>query len=364
MQLLATRGTKSLVLAVCTSALALALCFGAQTAQAVEPTTSAEAWEQLMVQQAALDEASNRYFAALGEYQDAQTEHDAAAAKLDKLERELSKAQERLSERARELYRSGAGSWMEVLLGSTTFHDFIRNLDFLNFINENDAALVQEERDLRTQSREQQAILAEQLQRTSRTADEAYEAFKKAEELTLDIQAAYERLNAEEQAYIAQQAALEASQAADDQMVADAIAASGGTVNSDGSITDAEGNVYSSPYEYSNATGSDIVARALSQLGASYVWGGVGGSWGGFDCSGFVSYALTGSNTRLGTTADFNTWNEVNDPQPGDVCVIHEANGNQHTGIYLGDGKMVHASDEKTGVVISDVQKGMKFVRQ
>ena len=94
------------------------------------------------------------------------------------------------------------------------------------------------------------------------------------------------------------------------------------------------------------------------------VWGGGGGSDGGYDCSGFVSYALTGSNTRLGTTADFVNWNRVSDPQPGDVCVIHEANGSQHTGIYIGNGQMVHAMDSDNGVVVSDVQKGMIYVRQ
>ena len=65
----------------------------------------------------------------------------------------------------------------------------------------------------------------------------------------------------------------------------------------------------------------------------------------------------------MGTTADFVNWNQVSDPQPGDVCVIHEANGSQHTGIYIGDGQMVHAMDSNNGVVVSDVQKGMIYVR-
>ena len=46
------------------------------------------------------------------------------------------------------------------------------------------------------------------------------------------------------------------------------------------------------------------------------------------------------------------------------VCVIHDENGSQHTGIYIGDGQMVHAMDTKHGVVVSDVQKGMIYVRQ
>ena len=372
MQVSAVREIKGVaVVALFAVVIASMLCALSTTALA-EPTTSAEALEQLNAQQAKLDEASTRYFAALDDYQDAVKQHDEAAEKLSLIEADLAVAQQRLGERARELYRTGTGSWMEVLLGSASFADLARNLDFLNIINENDAALIQEERDLRAESREQEAVLEEQMQRSEHSANEAYDAYKEAEELTLQIQATYERLNAEEQAYIAQQAALQAQmeaeaaaqQYANDQAVAQAVMDSGATVNDDGSITDSSGTTYSTPTEYSAATGNEIVDRALAELGSSYVWGGVGGSSGGYDCSGFVSYALTGENTRLGTTADFITWNEVSDPQPGDVAVIHEENGSQHTGIYIGDGQMVHASDESTGVIISDVQDGMTFVRQ
>ena len=350
--------------------MAFTLSFGAAPAFA-EPATSSEALAELTAQQESLDKASSKYFTALADYDDAVKERDKAEAKLKKIEAKLKDAQSRLSDRARELYRTGTGSWIDVLLGSSSFGDLTTNIELINRVNENDAALIQEERDLREQSRDQKAVLEEQVQRSSHSADEAYKSFKEAEDLTKTMRATYERLNAEEQAYIAAQAAAQAEaeaaaaadQAAGDQAVADAIAESGGTVNDDGTITDSDGNTYSSPSEYSAATGNDIVDRAMAQLGADYVWGGVGGSDGGYDCSGFVSYALTGENTRLGTTADFVNWNQVSDPQPGDVCVIHEANGSQHTGIYIGDGQMVHAMDSNNGVVVSDVQKGMIYVR-
>ena len=70
----------------------------------------------------------------------------------------------------------------------------------------------------------------------------------------------------------------------------------------------------------SNATsgkGSSIVETALSHLGTRYVYGGA--SAGGFDCSGFVSYCLTGSYSRLGSTYTFLGWSEVYEPQPGDI---------------------------------------------
>lgn len=346
---------------------ALTLCFWAPAAYA-EPTTSAEALEELNAQQASLDDASNRYFDALKSYEAAVEEHDKAEARLKEVEAELADMQDRLGSRARELYRTGLGSWIDVLLGSLSFTELTRNIDIINKVNNNDIALIQKDKELREESRELEAVSEEQMQRSSVAADDAYKAFQEAEALTRHIQEVFEALSAEEQAAVANevamQAELAAQQAANDQVVAQAVAESGAVMNSDGSVTDSSGNTYSSPSEYSAATGNAIVDRALAQLGANYVWGGVGGSDGGYDCSGFVSYALTGQNTRLGTTATFNTWNEVSDPQPGDVVVIHQTNGSQHTGIYIGNGQMVHASDSKTGVIVSDVQKGMKYVRQ
>ena len=102
--------------------------------------------------------------------------------------------------------------------------------------------------------------------------------------------------------------------------------------------------------------GGSVVSRAYSQLGAAYVWGAC--SPGAFDCSGFVSYCLTGSYTRLGTTYTFLGWTQVSDPQPGDVCV----NAN-HCGIYIGGGQMIHAATEGVGVIVGAVQSGMIYVR-
>lgn len=108
---------------------------------------------------------------------------------------------------------------------------------------------------------------------------------------------------------------------------------------------------------YSSSTGSAIVDRAYSCLGAAYVWGAC--SPGAFDCSGLVSYCLTGSYTRLGTTTTFYGWPRVSNPQPGDVCVKIG-----HTGIYIGGGQMIHAATEGVGVIIGPVQSGMVYVRR
>lgn len=116
-------------------------------------------------------------------------------------------------------------------------------------------------------------------------------------------------------------------------------------------------NTSSNTTSGSNANGGTIVSRAYSQLGKPYVWGAVGPS--SFDCSGFVSYCLTGSYTRLGTTLTFMGWTRVSNPQPGDVVTTAT-----HCGIYIGNGQMIHAPHTGDVVKVGPVQSGMIYVRR
>ena len=116
-------------------------------------------------------------------------------------------------------------------------------------------------------------------------------------------------------------------------------------------------NTSSSTTSGSNANGGTIVSRAYSQLGKPYVWGACGPN--SFDCSGFVSYCLTGSYTRLGTTLTFMGWTRVSNPQPGDVVTTAT-----HCGIYIGNGQMIHAPHTGDVVKVGPVQSGMIYVRR
>lgn len=116
-------------------------------------------------------------------------------------------------------------------------------------------------------------------------------------------------------------------------------------------------NTSSNTTSGSNANGGMIVSRAYSQLGKPYVWGACGPS--SFDCSGFVSYCLTGSYTRLGTTLTFMGWTRVSNPQPGDVVTTAT-----HCGIYIGNGQMIHAPHTGDVVKVGPVQSGMIYVRR
>ena len=127
--------------------------------------------------------------------------------------------------------------------------------------------------------------------------------------------------------------------------------------NTSSSTTKPSGNNTSSnTTSGSNANGGTIVSRAYSQLGKPYVWGACGPN--SFDCSGFVSYCLTGSYTRLGTTLTFMGWTRVSNPQPGDVVTTAT-----HCGIYIGNGQMIHAPHTGDVVKVASVPSNMRIVR-
>jgi cell wall-associated NlpC family hydrolase len=86
------------------------------------------------------------------------------------------------------------------------------------------------------------------------------------------------------------------------------------------------------------------VQAALTQVGTPYVWGGAGP--GGFDCSGLVMWAFNqaGINLPHSSQAQANGGQPValSDLQPGDVLTFYS--DASHSGIYVGDGMMIHSS--------------------
>lgn len=81
----------------------------------------------------------------------------------------------------------------------------------------------------------------------------------------------------------------------------------------------------------------DSVKRAEACIGVPYRSGS--SSPYGFDCSGLVSYCLTGNYGHAYTSYVFWNMPAVSDPQPGDVVACSPG----HCGLYIGDGLMIHA---------------------
>lgn len=98
---------------------------------------------------------------------------------------------------------------------------------------------------------------------------------------------------------------------------------------------------------------SDIVSLAISQLGKKYISGDSGPN--SFDCSGLTRYLyLTTKGISLPRSAvdqgNAGVAVSVQEMQPGDL-VFFGRKVITHVGIYVGNGKYVHASTPKKGVI-------------
>ncbi len=303
-----------------------------------------EALSKLNAMQDTLDRLSAEYGEALAAQAEAEEARDAAQKRIEEISVEIADLQDRLSERAREMYRHGSTSFIEMLLGATSFENFATSWDMLNKVNENDANMVAQQKDLRAEAEAQEAVYAAQADVAAQKSAEAAEAEAQAAATVDEMQAIYDSLSDEAAKLLEEERAAQAA--------AEAARAAAVVAESAGGGYDASADSTAVAY----GDGGDTVSRAYSCLGAPYVWGGVGPY--GYDCSGLVSYCLTGEHTRLGTTYTFMGWQQVSDPQPGDIAVNWG-----HTGVYIGGGQMIHAADYGIGVIIGPVQSGMIIVR-
>jgi cell wall-associated NlpC family hydrolase len=99
------------------------------------------------------------------------------------------------------------------------------------------------------------------------------------------------------------------------------------------------------------------VQKALSKVGSPYRWGAAGPR--AFDCSGLVNWAFRSAGksvprsskalSRAGTPVSRSAL------QPGDLVFFYR--GPSHVGIYIGNGKIVHASNRRSPVKVSDMSR-------
>ena len=100
---------------------------------------------------------------------------------------------------------------------------------------------------------------------------------------------------------------------------------------------------------------TQLARKALSFRGTRYVWGGDGRT--GFDCSGFTQYLYAERGIKLPHSAkmQFALGTPVSraELQPGDLVFFNTRGPLTHVGMYIGDGKFIHAANPRRGVVVS-----------
>lgn len=108
------------------------------------------------------------------------------------------------------------------------------------------------------------------------------------------------------------------------------------------------------------ATGirSQIVAYAKQFVGNRYIWGG-NSLTNGTDCSGFVHliYRNFGYSIARQSTSLSHNGTRINpsNVRPGDLLFYGNGNSINHVAMYIGNGQIVHASTQRTGIKISNM---------
>ena len=278
-----------------------------------------------------------------------------------------------MKKRIKYMYEAGNDSAFETLVTSDDFTDLLSKAEYVQNVHSYDRKQLQEY----VETKQQISDLKDSLEKDQKELESKQVEYEKqgdnlnnlitsksSEVANLDseIQAAAEAAARE----AAERAAREAAaKEAERQQAAASNHNAASTSNRNNTTSSSSASVATKPSHSSsstttsgtNANGGSIVSRAYSQLGRPYVWGPYGPN--SFDCSGFVSYCLTGSYTRLGTTLTFMGWTRVSNPQPGDVVTTAT-----HCGIYIGNGQMIHAPHTGDVVKVGPVQSGMIYVRR
>lgn len=307
-----------------------------------------EALNKLKDMQNKLNSASDDYVNAESEQLQAQAKMDEAQGRIDEASEQISDLQDQLGTRARSMYRSGSASFLDLLLGATSFQAFTNNWGILNNMNENDAEMVEQTKTLRAEVQEQKEVYTQQEAVAAENVEKAAAAQREAKALYDEMQTTYNTLSAEAQELYRQEAAAAAAAAEEAEPPASTPNRGGNTggggSNGGGS---AGGGSTSKPQSYD---GNAAVKRGLTQKGKPYVWGGSGDP--GWDCSHLVCYAI---GCGYHTSGWFKSLPNAENPMPGDPVWSPG-----HVGLYVGPGQMLEAQTEGVPVGVYGLRGTVK----
>ncbi len=199
------------LLLTCVLTLALSIfAFPISSAYAVtsaEKQAEADAvMKQIDSLQTELNAANTSYDEAVQKRDDALAAMDEAQDRIDAAEVRIGELQERLGERAITMYKTGGStSLVDVMLGSTSFEEFLTAWDMLSRIADQDAELVEETKSVRAEA---QAAHDEFALQEQTAADE----MQKAADLKTQIETTQDALRAEAAKITAEVAELQAQE--------------------------------------------------------------------------------------------------------------------------------------------------------
>ncbi|PAD70971.1 peptidase [Bacillus sp. 7586-K] len=334
----------------------------------------------------------------------------AANAEISKLETEIADLEETIKNRTEILkqraisYQHSGGNvdYLEVLVGSSSFGDFVNRAIAVGKIVEADNELLQQHEADQKSVKEKQAAKVKKLEELTdmkaeiegiqetvkdqkKQNDELKAKLKDEESAKVLAKQSLEQkdqsLALQESTLKAAEEAAKAAQASQDSQATNSNSSSNSSDNSDASSSKSstesnstesdsksskkETTVASTPVN-PNGTVQDLISAGYKYIGNSvYVFGGGRSASdianGRFDCSGFVAWAFSTVGVNVGASTDSlkNTGTRVpaSQMQPGDMVFFDTYKKDGHVGIYVGAGKFI-GSQSSTGVAIANMSSG------
>ena len=327
----------------------------ATTGVVVAPAAMAEPnLEQVRLQvqdlESKAESATERYNEARNELADVQQTLATLKAKVRRERKELRSILGSVDDLARATYTSGGiDTSLQVLLAEDP-NEFLAQAAALDQVQQGQASALRRTQTTRLRLAQSEAAVADKERIASRARKNMSDSKKEADGKLAEAQAILNNLEQKQRDRLAamaraeRQAAISAAAAASAAISASSGASSGGGSGSAGG----------------GYTGGGRAARAvqyaLSQVGDRYVAAAAGPS--SFDCSGLTMQAWRQAGISLPhySRSQYSVTRRVplSQAQPGDL-VFYFGSGAHHVGMYIGNGKMVHAANPRTGVVVTSV---------
>jgi cell wall-associated NlpC family hydrolase len=346
---------RSAAAAICAAISALALLVGGfvvAPAAVAAPTPSRDINQvrnQVRDLEMQAETATERYNNARNELADVQTQLDALKQRSRRESRQLQQVLSSVDDLARSAYTSGGmDASLQVLLAENP-SEFLAQAAALDQVAQSQSAAIRRTQTARVRLAQSQAAIKDKEAIAQGKRNEMASAKSDADQRLADAKALLGSLQAAERRRLAQLAAQERRSS-----YAAARSAALQLPSSAGSSASAAGGGFAG-----GGRGSLAVRYALSHVGQSYVAAAAGPS--AFDCSGLTLAAWRQAGVSLPHYSFSQYSNTRHIPlsmaQPGDL-LFYFGGGTHHVAMYIGGGKMVHAANPSSGVIISSVNEG------
>ena len=299
----------------------------------------------------AAEQAVERYNQANVELEQTKQQIEANAIALQDATARLAGSQQVLERRVDRIYRQGSAGFIEVLLNTSSIHEFMSQYDMLGRISQQDRDIVEQVFNHKTEVENSRSELEQ-----ARQKQEELLATAAAEKNEIETRmAAKQEVLAGAEAEVARVIAAEEEEQRESQAEYTSQVAS--QMNGMPAPEAPSGGEYPAAAPPPPSSGG-AVSIAMQYLGVPYVWGGE--SPGGFDCSGLVKYVYGQMGIYLphSAAAQYYAGTPISYSQlaPGDLVFFGQPIS--HVGIYIGGGSMIHAPFEGAVVSITGVGGG------